>query len=812
MRRTTRHAMRRRTPRRTAGTVRTVVLLVGALLAGAVPGAQASAPPHAGPTHAPAHPAHAKAASTYQNPVTSGVVDTFPDPSLIRGKDGLWYAYGTQNPVFQSRGEDGERMLPILRSADLVHWTYAGQVFTPDTQPAWHDGSRLWAPDIRYTGGHYNLFYSVPGKNTVGVATAPTPTGPWTDEGAVLPTPSGCSTGNIDEAQFTDVGGQPYLYWGSYDTICVAKLNGARTRIEGAVTEVAQGRRMEGGFVVHRGAYYYLFYSDAGCCDGAFSGYQVKVGRATSPTGPFLDDQGVDLMAPSSKGGIVLGAHGNGWIGPGHNSLTTDLSGQDWLVYHAVPAADPDLKPASGGTLKLTRRPMLIDRLDWIDGWPVVRAGAGPSADAQQAPVTSPAVGSTFNDGSLTGFSAQGADPGGWSLATEQDPKAFATHPTTGTNPAHPAFLVSDATAPTRLRAEADLRVTSTTGAAGLVIDYADPDDYVVAWLDRDRNALVTDVRVHGASQGEKVTALPSGFQWSVWRNVTAELRGTHLTVEVSADRLHDAVTTQQRDLPAAAVHAGKVGAAARGTGAAADNITATALYTPVTTRVPDPGPGTLLPAYSDDFTSATVPGTTTGSPWTWVRGPAAGTTMTGNALSWPTQNAELYLTTNSASVLTRDAPPGDYTVETKIHFAPGADNQQAGLVLYGNDDRYFKLVHAVLPLNRANGALTQVTEFAKEGERPTTTPPTALAYGPMFGGPPADTMWLRLSYHADLTNTESEVRAATSTDGTHWTRTGTWTLPTEAALRIGLVAQHTAGATARFDYVHTYQDEKHLR
>ncbi|CAM5724913.1 Arabinan endo-1,5-alpha-L-arabinosidase OS=Streptomyces antimycoticus OX=68175 GN=SSPO_090880 PE=3 SV=1 [Streptomyces antimycoticus] len=143
------------------------------------------------------------------------MVDTFPDPVMIRGKDGLWYAYGTQNPVFQSKGEDGERMLPILRSADMAHWEYAGEVFTPETKPAWHKGARLWAPDIRYVNGHYNLYYSVSSGNTVGVATAPTPTGPWTDQGAVLPSPSGCATGNIDQAQFTDEGGQPYLYWGA---------------------------------------------------------------------------------------------------------------------------------------------------------------------------------------------------------------------------------------------------------------------------------------------------------------------------------------------------------------------------------------------------------------------------------------------------------------------------------------------------------------------------------------------------------------------------------------------------------------------
>jgi arabinan endo-1,5-alpha-L-arabinosidase len=107
-------------------------------------------------------------------------------------------------------------------------------------------------------------------------------------------------------------------------------MNAERTRTVGTVTEVAQGRRMEGGFVVRRDGFSYLFSSDAGCCDGAYSGYQVKVGRATS------------------KGVVVVGAGGDGWIGTGHNSLQTDLSGQDWLVYHAIPADDPGLDPVPG--------------------------------------------------------------------------------------------------------------------------------------------------------------------------------------------------------------------------------------------------------------------------------------------------------------------------------------------------------------------------------------------------------------------------------------------------------------------------------
>ncbi|MGW1464244.1 family 43 glycosylhydrolase [Streptomyces sp. NPDC002308] len=749
------------------------------------------------------HASAAAAPATYTNPVTAGTVDTFPDPTMIRGKDGYWYAYGTQNPVLQSKGEDGERILPILRSPDMVTWSYAGEVFTPETRPAWLQGSRLWAPDIHYAFGQYYLYYSVPGRGTVGLVTGPTPTGPWTDKGAVLPTPSGCPTGSIDQAQFTDTDGTPYLYWGSYDTICVAKMNGDRTRIEGAVTQVARGRRVEGGFVVHRDGYYYLFYSDAGCCDGAYSGYQVKAGRSTSPTGPFTDDEGTDLMALGSKGGVVVGANGNRWIGPGHNAIQTDLSGQDWLVYHGIPAESPDLAPASGGTLKLSRRPMLIDRLDWIDGWPVVRAGTGPSDTPTAAPVTTWAAGGTFETG-LTGWRTQGATPAGWTTANATDGHGYIRY-TPAAGSTAPGYLVSTGTAPAAVRAEADLRVTAATGAAGLTLAHTDADNRIAVWLDRAKNALVTEVRIKGVDQGEQLGALPTGFSWDTWHTVSAEIRGTRLTVEVTGDRLRDPVGEQTRTLPAAAVHAGAVSAAAKGVGAEADNVGATALYTPVTKRTPVAQPGALLPAYSDEFDTATLPGTTADSAWSWVRGPATGTTMVNGALSWPTSNTELYLGDNTAPVLLRPAPTGDYTVETKLHFTPTTNAQQAGLVLYENDDRWFKLTHSVLPLNNGNGAMLHVTEFGKEGERPTTTPPTAVANAPMFGGPTADTLWLRLTHHLDTANQEHEVRASSSRDGVHWTLSGVWTLPVKGDLRIGLISDNHVGAVADFDYVRTY-------
>src|SRR5689334_21225238 len=134
---------------------------------------------------------HQGAGTAYRNPVSAGFADTYADPSVIRGKDGWWYAYGTSDPLRE--GEGTPHVLPISRSKDLVSWTYVGDALT--TRPQWADTTRnaaLWAPDIRYVNGEYRLYYVVtettatdePNDNAVGVATAPTPAGPWTDSGA----------------------------------------------------------------------------------------------------------------------------------------------------------------------------------------------------------------------------------------------------------------------------------------------------------------------------------------------------------------------------------------------------------------------------------------------------------------------------------------------------------------------------------------------------------------------------------------------------------------------------------------------------
>jgi arabinan endo-1,5-alpha-L-arabinosidase len=324
----------------------------------------------------------AAATPRYENPVSAPAADTFADPAVVRGKDGLWYAFGTSDPL--KAGETAPHVFPILTSRDLANWTYAGDAFSAANRPAWATPTAgLWAPDIRYTNGTYVLYYTVTDTtlnagedSAIGVATAPSPLGPWTDSGAPLVAPRPAAGGGFlwtfDPAQLVDAGGNLWLYYGSYfGGIHVVPLSRDGRTVTGAPTQVTIDNRYEGAYVVRRDGWYYLFGSAANCCAGPTTGYSVFAGRSRTPTGPFVDRDGVSLLTSRVGGTPVIQPNGNRWIGTGHNAVVTDDRGRDWFVYHAIDRNRPYLN----GTDGINRRPMLIDPLTWTGGWPSVRDG-----------------------------------------------------------------------------------------------------------------------------------------------------------------------------------------------------------------------------------------------------------------------------------------------------------------------------------------------------------------------------------------------------------------------------------------------------
>ena len=157
--------------------------------------------------------------------------------------------------------------------------------------------------------GRWVMYYVVtqttvhpgPNDNAIGVATAPTPAGPWTDSGAPVVGPRPGDSGNPDDFKWTfdpahlvAADGRQYLYYGSYyGGVFAIELTADGTRTVGSPTMVAIDNRYEGAYVVPRDGWYYLFASSSNCCAGPVTGYSVFVGRSRSPLGPFVDKQGV---------------------------------------------------------------------------------------------------------------------------------------------------------------------------------------------------------------------------------------------------------------------------------------------------------------------------------------------------------------------------------------------------------------------------------------------------------------------------------------------------------------------------------------
>ena len=115
---------------------------------------------------------------TYSNPV---VGYSLPDPTLIKGADGKFYLYATEDT----------RNTPIHRSSDLVNWEFIGTAFTENSRPTFEPKGGLWAPDINYINNRYVLYYSMSvwgGEWTcgIGVAVSDKPEGPFTDLGKLF--------------------------------------------------------------------------------------------------------------------------------------------------------------------------------------------------------------------------------------------------------------------------------------------------------------------------------------------------------------------------------------------------------------------------------------------------------------------------------------------------------------------------------------------------------------------------------------------------------------------------------------------------
>lgn len=346
---------------------------------------------------------------TYTNPLSletsSGPAVSCPDPAIIKQSAGgadTWYLYCTGDPLnsgdVNSEGYLNAHLITQYKSTDLIHWNYIGDAF-PQT-PAWVGDAtnQLWAPAVKFFNNQYYLYYVAPntlaGGSAIGVATSSSPAGPWADSGAPVVAPENNPYNGapgravIDPDEIQDASGQRYIVYGSFNGgISIRTLSAdGLTSNPASEQQLAIDNYFEGANFWQHDGMYYLFASVSTCCDGPLSGYGVRVGRAASPAGPFLDQNGVSLNTFAPGGEVAIAPNGNRWVGPGGNVVFTDDAGQDYMLYHAIDLTSPYFTGFPGAT----RRPALIDPIVWVNGWPEVRGGAWASAIPQPAPAAQP--------------------------------------------------------------------------------------------------------------------------------------------------------------------------------------------------------------------------------------------------------------------------------------------------------------------------------------------------------------------------------------------------------------------------------------
>ena len=293
------------------------------------------------------------------------------DPSTMVKAGSTYWIYGTANGVYQ------------FSSTDRLNWTYRGSVFA--NRPGWVAGNTgntdgaAWAPDVHYFNGKWYLYYSYSsfGTNNSGIGVATNTNnldpGSWVDQGMVIGSRN-TNYNAIDPCIFQDAGGTPWMVFGSYFSgIKLVKINPANgMRADSNMYTLAQhpqssSNSVEASAIYYHNGFYYLFVNWDSCCAGNTSGYNIRVGRATSVTGPYLDKDGANLQ--NGGGSMFLcsvenknnGQRFDDEVGPGHVGILSDTDG-DWLSCHYEWARD-----RSGATT------VNLLKLSWdADGWPRV--------------------------------------------------------------------------------------------------------------------------------------------------------------------------------------------------------------------------------------------------------------------------------------------------------------------------------------------------------------------------------------------------------------------------------------------------------
>lgn len=331
------------------------------------------------------------------------------DPGLMKDPVTGWYlSYSTDSSCSKTKPKQG---IPLRRSRDLVHWEYLDTVLEEDSiQQAKQNGNRkptptFWAPFVEYSHGEYRMYYSSTrgfgsSESKIWLAVSQKPEGPFVNRGVAMDTWDTDNTlPNAIDAHIVDTPeGEKYMIYGSFFGGIFAKQLDPKTGMPLDGNSRSLGTLLarkghntvdgpEGAAVIYNPEerYYYLFLSYGWLGDG----YDIRVARSRSVTGPYVDYQGRsmigDTMGVKLAGSYQFTASDpladtstpnwtyGGFRGPGHGVPFFDPdTGRYYFCHHVRDGAKAYAKRHTWeGKTSFTKHFMMIRQMVFVHGWPV---------------------------------------------------------------------------------------------------------------------------------------------------------------------------------------------------------------------------------------------------------------------------------------------------------------------------------------------------------------------------------------------------------------------------------------------------------
>lgn len=267
------------------------------------------------------------------------------DPATIMECDGKYYTWGTGgSPLVSSDG-----------------WVWSGE-----------GGARISvgaAPDMIKIGDRYLCAHSSTGGGLGGghagsirtmwnkTLDPNSPDYEWSEQITVAESVTDEDCDAIDAGLIMTPDGRLFVTYGTYfGFIRVVELDPATgDRMPGA-QDINIAVDCEASTMMYHDGYYYLLGTHGTCCDGVNSTYNIICGRSKSPTGPFIDNVGRDMIEGGGK--MVIGCR-DGYTGAGHFGRYIITEGVEKMSFHW----EADYYQSGRSTLAIL--PII-----WRNGWP----------------------------------------------------------------------------------------------------------------------------------------------------------------------------------------------------------------------------------------------------------------------------------------------------------------------------------------------------------------------------------------------------------------------------------------------------------